>query len=127
MSNLTSEERTWGTVAHLAGFAGGIIPFGHIIAPLIIWQLKKSDSSFVDQNGKAALNFQLSFTLYFLIVCLLVLPLIFFGGVAEVPVILTIAGLGGLGIVQFIFIIMAAVKTAKGEAFHYPFAIKFVK
>lgn len=130
MNELTSDERTWGTAAHLAGFAGGLLPFGHIIAPLIIWQLKKKKSTFVDQNGKAALNFQLSITLYIFIVCLMIVPFLFFSGAIagiELPLLLFTVGAGGVVIVQFIFVIMAAIKAAKGEVFHYPFTIKFVK
>ncbi|MEN0048080.1 MAG: DUF4870 domain-containing protein [Bacteroidota bacterium] len=130
MNELTSDERTWGTAAHLGGFAGGILPFGHIIAPLIIWQLKKSESSFVDQNGKSALNFQLSITLYILVICLMIIPFLFFSTTIagiELPLLLFTVGIGGVVIVQFILIIMAAIKAAKGEVFHYPFVIKFVK
>ncbi|MEL6718115.1 MAG: DUF4870 domain-containing protein [Bacteroidota bacterium] len=130
MDSLTSDERTWGTVAHLAGFAGGMIPLGHIIAPLIIWQLKKPESSFIDYNGKAALNFQLSITLYLIIICLLIVPFLFFSSTVagiELPLLLFIVGAGGIVIVQFVFVIMAAIKTSKGEFFSYPFSIKFVK
>ena len=51
---LTDEDRTWGMLAHLGGFAGYLIPFGHILAPLLIWLLKKEKSAFIDDQGRGA-------------------------------------------------------------------------
>ena len=48
----SSEERMWGTFCHLSGFVGYIVPFGNIIAPLVIWLVKKEESQFVDYHGK---------------------------------------------------------------------------
>ena len=37
---ITNSEKQMGMFCHLAAFAGMIIPFGSIIGPLIIWQMK---------------------------------------------------------------------------------------
>ncbi len=42
------EERFWAMLCHFSIFVGHFIPFGNIIAPLIIWLMKKNESSFVD-------------------------------------------------------------------------------
>ena len=36
---------------------------GNVIGPLIVWQLKKDLDPFVDQQGKEALNFQITFSI----------------------------------------------------------------
>ncbi|MCB1569390.1 MAG: DUF4870 domain-containing protein, partial [Xanthomonadales bacterium] len=41
--------------AHLSALVGIIIPFGNIIGPLIIWQIKKDQFPSVDDQGKEAL------------------------------------------------------------------------
>lgn len=57
---LTEEDRTWGMICHLSGFAGYVVPLGQIVAPLIIWLIRRDKSAFVDNQGKEALNAQIS-------------------------------------------------------------------
>src|SRR5262245_46434344 len=57
------DAKTWGIMCHVASFAGYMIPFGNIIGPFIVWQLKKDTSEFVDYNGKESLNFQITVTI----------------------------------------------------------------
>ena len=64
------DARMWAMFCHLAGLAFflPILPIiGNIIAPLIIWQIKKDDYPFVDEQGKEAFNFQLSILIYLIV------------------------------------------------------------
>jgi uncharacterized Tic20 family protein len=139
MQAVRSEERTWGALTHLLGLTGGFIPFANIFGPLIMWQLKKIQSPFVDENGKAAVNFQISFTLYMMGIGLLFFVL-FFGSnvasanageeiIANLPVVavVLIFLMIGLFFFQFVTIILGAVKAAKGEVYRYPLTIEFLK
>jgi hypothetical protein len=60
--DLTSEDKQWAMFAHLGGVIGGyVIPVaGWFLVPLIVWMVKKDTSKFVDDQGKEALNFQLT-------------------------------------------------------------------
>ncbi|HEX7063921.1 MAG TPA: DUF4870 domain-containing protein [Bacillales bacterium] len=110
------DEKTISLFVHLSGFAAFFIPsFGNIIGPLVLWLIFRKDSEFVDRNGKEALNFQISFTIYFIISGVLCLILIGF-------VLLAIAG-----ILWFIFVIVATVRASNGEAYRYPMTIRFIK
>lgn len=110
------DARTWAMLCHLGGLGVYIVPsVGHIIAPLIFWLIKKDDSPFVDDQGKEALNFQISITIYALIS--LLLTLIFVG------VILLFA----VGIFDLVMMIIAAVKVNSGEKYRYPLCIRFIK
>lgn len=40
-SGYTKDERMWAMIAHLSAVVGFVIPFGNVIAPLLIWILKK--------------------------------------------------------------------------------------
>jgi uncharacterized Tic20 family protein len=53
-------------LAHLAALSGLLIPFGHLIGPLVWWVAKRRDHSTVELHGRRALEFQLSVTLYLL-------------------------------------------------------------
>src|SRR6266516_1586873 len=61
---LSPEEknaRTWNMLCHLSALCGFLgVPFGNVIGPLLVWQLKKNDVPSVEAHGKAALNFQLT-------------------------------------------------------------------
>ena len=46
-----AEERQWGMFAHLSALAGFVIPFGNIIGPLVIWQIKKNALPFAAQHS----------------------------------------------------------------------------
>lgn len=108
-------ERNWAMFCHLSSFASLIIPFGGIIGPLICWTSKRNESSWVDQNGKASLNFQLSIALYTLI-CI---PLMF--------IIIGFVIFGALLILELVCVIVASVKASKGEEYKYPLMIPFIQ
>ena len=55
------------------GFAGLAVPFGNVLAPLVVWLAKKDESRFVDENGVRALNFQLTWSIILLATALSVL------------------------------------------------------
>ena len=57
---------------------GAVIPFGHIIGPLVLWLAKRDDMPFVDDQGKEALNFQITMTLAFIVAALSIFVLIGF-------------------------------------------------
>jgi uncharacterized Tic20 family protein len=112
---MSESERNWAMLCHLSAFAGFFFPFGGIIGPLICWLSRKDDSSWVDQNGKAALNFQISILLYMV----LTLPLCFI--LIGIPIIVF------LGFLKVICIIIGSVRASKGEDFRYPISIPFIQ
>ena len=62
---IDSNERTWTIFCHLSGLLlFTSIPFANVIGPLVIWLIKKEDMPKVNDHGKAALNFQISMTIY---------------------------------------------------------------
>ena len=73
------DARLWAMLCHLSTFAGMVgIPFGNILGPLIIWLIKKDEYPFVDDQGKEALNFQISMTVYLIVSVLLCFVLVGF-------------------------------------------------
>jgi len=110
-----ADEKNWAMFCHLSAFAGAIIPFGHIIGPLILWSMKKDYSELVDREGKKAINFQISMSIYMFVSGILV----FIG----IGILLLI----GLALLNLIFIIMAVVKTLNGEDYQYPLSINILK
>jgi uncharacterized protein len=114
--NLTETEKNYAMFCHLSGFAGFFFPVGGgIIATFIIWLSKREESSWIDENGKASLNFQLSILLY----TILAFPLCFI--IIGIPII------GILWILKFVFLAIVSVKAGKGERQKYPITIPFIQ
>ncbi len=118
---IAKDARMWAMFCHLAGLAGYLIPLvGNIVAPLIIWQIKKDDFPFVDKQGEEAVNFQISMSLYVLIgIVLCVVTCI---GAVLIPVVVIV-----VGIFDLVFLLIAAVKANNGQSYRYPLTIRFIK
>jgi len=111
----SNEEKQWALFAHLSALIGYIIPFGSIIGPLIIWQVKKNEMPFVDDQGKEALNFQITMAIAAIICIVLMLVVI---GLLLIWIV---------GAVDLIFIVVAAISANNGQAYRYPFNLRLVK
>jgi uncharacterized protein len=117
-----SQARTWNMLCHLSALAGFIIPFGNILGPLLVWQIKKNEIPSTNVHGKAALNFQITVVIALLVGAALAVVLSFFCvGFLLIPVVMLI-GLAGL-----IFAIIAGIKANNGEDYKYPFSLELVK
>ncbi|MFD2550561.1 DUF4870 domain-containing protein [Bizionia sediminis] len=145
-----THQKHLGTFLHLSIFSRYFIPFGNFIGPLIFWLLHKKKSEFLDAHGKQAINFQISITLYILFIGSLTLLLLAYNLIAglegftpenwqqfletvtmPVYVIYTLSILGILlitgFILEFIFIIKAALAARNGNIYNYPLTINFLK
>ena len=111
----TQDERTWGMLAHLTAFSGFLIPFGNIIAPLIVWLVKRDQSQFVADQGKESLNFNITVLLAGVVCWALVYVLI---GIL-------------LGVALFFYwlamIIVAGIKASEGIRYRHPFTLRLIK
>ena len=112
---MTSEERNFATFAHLAALSGYLLlGIGWIAGPLIIWMIKKDDMPFVAQQGKEAVNFNISMFIYWTVLSFTICIGI---GVIILPL---------LGLAHIILIVIAAMKANSGEAYRYPVTIRFI-
>ncbi len=59
-NEITPDERTWGTLAHLSALAGLVVPLGNVIGPLIIWLTRREQSPFIGGQAREALNFNIT-------------------------------------------------------------------
>ena len=113
----TSDEQTrqWAMILHLSLLAGFLIPLAGLVAPIIIWQVKKTELPGIDVHGKIAVNWIISALIYGAISAILVFLVIG---------ILLLIVLSVLGIV---FPIVGGIKASNGEVWKYPLSIPFLK
>jgi uncharacterized protein len=114
-NHLTKDAKTWGMLCHLSALSGFLIPFGNILGPLICWLVKKDTDSFIDEEGKESLNFQISMMIYGIISGILTLILIGF--------LMLIA----IAILEIVYVIIASIKANEGKNYRYPLTIRFIK
>ncbi len=110
------DERMWGMACHLSGAAIlTCIPFANVLGPFIVWMLKREVYAFVDEEGKEAVNFQL--TMFIGMVVGYVLTLVFIGWLILLAVV----------VVDLIYVLIASMKANEGESYRYPLTFRFIK
>lgn len=103
-------------LCHASALAGFLVPWaGHILGPLIVWLVKRGDSTEIDEHGKESLNFQISMLIYNLIAGVLCLVLIGF------------VILGILHILNLVLVIVASIQASEGKLYRYPITIRLIK
>jgi uncharacterized Tic20 family protein len=108
------DVRQMAMFCHLLGLANYVVPFGGIIGPLVLWQMKRADHPFIDEQGRSALNFNLTAG----IAMLCCIPLVFF--LVGIPLIALIS------VAANVFAIIAGIAANEGRSYEYPFKIDFV-
>ena len=109
------DANMWAMFCHLSALIGFVIPFGNIIAPLVIWTMKKDEFEHVNDQGKEAINFQISVTVYIFVSILLIFVVI------GIPLLIII------GLFSLIMAVIAAINANDGKKYRYPFTIRFIK
>jgi len=109
------EVRQWAMFCHLSALLGIWVPFGSLIGPLILWQMKREMDPFIDDQGKEALNFQISVAIASAICLLLMVVVIGF----------FLFGLLAIG--ALVLTIIAGVKANEGQVYRYPFTWRLIK
>ncbi len=111
---VSSDERTWAILVHASAFAGFFVPFGNILAPLVVWLIKREESEFVDANGKQALNFQMTWTV---IIVFALFSLLVGVGLFLVPIV---------ALAWVILVVLATVRASENEVYDYPLTVDLV-
>lgn len=104
----SKDDKTMGLLCHLLG------PFLGFVGPLIIWLIRKDQSKFVDDQGKEALNFNLTLLIGHIIG--FATACITFGAIN-----------GAVGLIGLVFGIIAGLEANKGVRYRYPFNIRIIK
>ena len=115
--NASSDKdgQMWSMILHLSLLSNCVIPIAGIIAPIVIWQIKKDEHPIVDVHGKNAVNWIISAVIYSVICFILVFAFI---GIFLLFI---------LGALSVVFPIIAGIKANNGEVWKYPLTFQFLK
>lgn len=111
---LTRDERFWATLIHLSAFISLFIGL-NFLAPLVLWLLKRDESAFLNKQGKEAINFNLTISIFS--VFALIFALILIGWIL----------LWLLSVLWLVLVLVAAVNVNQGKNYRYPVSIRFIK
>jgi len=110
------EARRWAMLCHLLALSGLVANgIGFLLGPLVTWLIKREDHPFIDQQGKEAVNFQITMFLV-LFACL--------------PFVLILVGIFmmiAVGILMTVFPIVGAIQASEGKPYRYPLSIRFIR
>ncbi|TXN32848.1 DUF4870 domain-containing protein [Lacisediminihabitans profunda] len=103
-----ADEKLWATLIHVGGI------FFHFLPALIGYIVLKDRGPFVRQHTTAALNFQLTVLLGYVV------------GLFTIWILVGALILVAVAVVNIVFCIVAAVAADRGERYVYPMAITFI-
>ena len=113
-SGYDRDARLWGMFLHLSFFAGYAVPVFGLVAPILIWQMKKDELPGIDRHGKNMVNWLISLAIYSIVGVLLCFIVI------GIPMLIMLA------ILSILFPLVAGIKANNGEVWRYPMSIRFL-
>lgn len=144
--SLEPAVRRWGSGCHFASLFSIIlctflpIPFLGALPPYIVWRLGRDRHPFIDEQGREAINFQLSMTIYLLVALILWLFLAFttcmiavsgaqkaFENLFSWILISGLVILSLFALFMIAIILFAGIKASRGQSYQYPFTIRFLQ
>jgi uncharacterized protein len=110
-----ADDKQWASLAHFGGILGWL-------PPLIIWLIFKDRGRLTNQEGKEALNFQIS-------VSIVVIALYIVGTILSVILVgfLFFVLAWAVQIAGVVFAIIAGVQVNAGGTYRYPVAFRLIK
>ena len=111
MSNdnaISANDRNIAVLTHLGGIFFSFVP------GLLVWLLKKDENTFLGEQGREALNFQITLLIAYMVCYMLMFVLIGFLLVAVV------------WLVNIVLCIVAATHASKGESYRYPLTLRLL-
>ncbi len=117
--DLERETRNWACILHLSVLAGLVIAFAGLVAPLIIYFIKRDELPGLEPHSKVVFNWIISAIIYFVVGLGLTITVI--GAVVGIPIMLVVA------VLSIIFPIIGGIKASSGELWPYPLSIPILK
>jgi uncharacterized protein len=140
------EDRNLAMLSHLSAIIGGfVVPFGNVFGPLIMWFSYRDKKPFVAEHAKASLNFQITMTIFavLLVIAALVAYAILLATMVAgssdsgKPTPLSTGALVGIFALVIVCVaffvwtlvqnILGAIAASKGRAYRYPLSFNLVK
>jgi uncharacterized Tic20 family protein len=105
---MNSDDRLMAILSHVLALVPGI----GILGPLVIYLVKKDESSFVRDNARESLNFQLTIILLYIILFITLIGVLLWWVVA---------------ILNTVLVIVATIRASDNQVYRYPLSFRLIK
>ncbi len=113
----SKDARNMAMLCHLLGIVG-------FFAPLVIWLIEREKHRFVDEHGRAAMNYQISIIVYFA----MIRALYYVFGWTDPDLLFLLVYLSiALFVLHMLLVVAGAIRASQGRRWRYPIAITFLK
>lgn len=123
-NQVSGDQQTWRVLAHASAFIQ-FVGIPSVVGPLIVWLIRRDDPV-VEPHARAALNFQLSLVIYFVV-----------GGILAFVTAVSLIGLPFallivvflivLFLLELLFALLATLAASRGELYSYPMSLDLIK
>ncbi len=113
----TPDDRLWAMLCHLGTFAT-IVPFANILVPFVIWLVKKDTAPLVGDQGKEAINFQITMMLFYALAIICFVTVILFPLGLFIIIVIPIWHL--------VASLIGAIKAYDGQCYRYPLTVRLI-
>ena len=110
-TGMSRESRQWAMMLHFSILVGFVIPFVGLIAPILIWQLKKEEMPEIVPHAHVVMNWIITGLVYWVICFVLLFVIIGF------PLMFLLA------LATVAFSIIGGIKANDGELWEYPMTL----
>jgi len=120
----SGDQQMWQVLAHASAFIQ-VVGIPSLVGPFIVWLIKRDDPA-IEPHARAALNFQLSLLIYFIVGGFLALlfAITVVGLIVTIPLLIF---LFALFLLELIFALLAALAASRGQLFDYPLSMNLIK
>jgi hypothetical protein len=112
-----SQARRLAMLCHLLSFAYCILRMGLVLAPALIWMSQRRHYTFVDDQGRESVNFQITVLLAALVAL----------GLANFVPKIGYNLLFVIGLIHLVLTFIAAYQANRGVAYRYPLCWRLIK
>jgi len=102
----TSDEKTMALLSHVLTLVVGFI------APLVIYLIKKDESSFVAAHARESLNFQITVTIACIVLFITLIGILLIWAVL---------------LAALVLVIIATIRASEGKLYRYPLTWRLIK
>lgn len=112
--NVNIDQKSYLIIMHASVAAAFVLGPLCFMVPLVMWLMKKDQSPEIDAHGKAAINFQISIAIYWLV------------GAVLTFVIVGIFVLIAVYILAIVGAVKGAIDASNGKLYKYPLSLRLI-
>lgn len=122
-----AQTNQWAFILHLSQLTGIVLPLAGLLAPIVIWQMKKYELPELDLHGKMVLNWIISQVIYVAVCFGLFVMAFTFSGIGNPITLMAFPLIFIIGLLGLIFAVIGGMHAKNGNVWHYPLSLPILQ